>query len=190
MALSDILQKIKDEAGKKAAFMKQVADDEIAKIKAEGADRAKARRDEITVRVEQKTANLLEKAKLLAKMEAKNLLLSEKRQVIEDVYSASAKELEHLKGHDLEKLMVSMFKAASKSMPKAHVTVSAGQRHQVEAAIEKAKVEYHVKEESSEFERGVILAEGRQEMNLSFRYVLNEIVRPKTEMNVAKILFE
>ena len=190
MALSDILQKIKDEAGKKAAFMRQVADDEIAKIKLEGTDRAKARRAEITVRVEQKSANLLEKAKLLAKMEAKNLLLMEKRQVIEDVYVEAVKELEHLKGHDLEKLMVSMFKAASKTMPKAQVTVSAGQRHQAEEAIREAKVDYRVKEESSELVGGMILAEGRQEMNLSFRYVLNQIVRPKTEMNVAKILFE
>ena len=86
MALSDILQKIKDEAGKKAAFMKQVADDEIAKIKTEAGERANIRRSEITVMAKEKSVKLLEKANLLAKMEARNLLLSEKRQVIEDVY--------------------------------------------------------------------------------------------------------
>jgi vacuolar-type H+-ATPase subunit E/Vma4 len=190
MALSDILQKIKDEAGKKAAFMKQVADDEIAKIKAEASERAKAKRAEITARAEEKSAKLQSKAKLLAKMEARNLLLTEKRQVIEDVYAESVKELEHLKGHDLEKLMVSMFKAASKTMPKAHVIVSAGHKRQAEEAIEKARVDYRVKDESSELKGGMILADGKQEMNLSFSYVLGQIVRPKTELDIAKILFE
>ncbi|MBU0706260.1 hypothetical protein KJ657_04840 [Patescibacteria group bacterium] len=190
MALSDILQKIKDEAGKKAAFMKQVADDEIAKIKSEAGERAKVRRTEIASRAEEKSANLREKAKLLAKMEARNLLLREKRQVIEDVYTESVKELEHLKGHDLERLMVSMFKAASKTMPKAHVTVASGHKRQAEEAIQKAKVNYRVQGESSELKGGMILADGKQEMNLGFSYVLNQIIRPKTELDVAKILFE
>ncbi len=190
MALSDILQKIKDEAGKKAAFMKQVADDEIAKIKMEAGERAELKRAEIVAMAKEKAENLQGKAELLAKMEARNLLLTEKRQIIEDVYAQSVKELEGFSGHDLEKLMVSMFKAASKSMPKANVIVSAGHKRQAEEAIEKAKVDYHVKDESSKLDGGMVLVDGKQEMNLSFNYVLNQIVRPKTELDIAKILFE
>ena len=190
MALSDILQKIKDEAGKKAAFMRQVADDEIVKIKAEAVERAQGKRTEIAAKAKEKSDNLVEKARLLAKMEARNLLLTEKRQVIEEVYETAAKELEHLKDHDLEKLMTAMFKAASKSMPKAHVIVAAGHKRQAEDAIAKAKVDYRIKGDSSDIKAGMILIDGKQEMNLSFSYVLSQIVRPKTELDLAKILFE
>lgn len=190
MALSDILQKIKDEAGKKAAFMKQVADDEITKIKEEASERAKVRRAEIMAMAEEKSATLHEKAQLLAKMEARNLLLKEKRQIIEDVYAESIKELEDLSGHNLEKLMTAMFKAASKTMPKAHIIVATRHRRIAEEAIGKAKVDYRIKDEDSKLGNGMILADGKQEMNLSFSYILNQIVRPKTELEVAKILFE
>ncbi|MDH5597301.1 MAG: hypothetical protein OEY44_04295, partial [Candidatus Peregrinibacteria bacterium] len=60
MALNDILQKINDEAGKKAAFMKQVADGEIAKIKDEAKNRAVERRQAVAQKAEEMSQSIME----------------------------------------------------------------------------------------------------------------------------------
>lgn len=190
MALSDILQKIKDEAAKKAAFMKQVADDEIRKMKDEARKKAEVRKQEIAEKGEEKATSVVEKARVLAKMEARNKLLADKRDVINAVYEEAQKELNGLKGAEYEKVLVSMMKATSKSMPKGHLFVPHGMKKVTEDAIAKAKVDYTVKEEHPDLKGGFILYDGKTEMNLSFNYLLGKQVRPKTELEVAKILFD
>lgn len=190
MALSDILQKINDEAGKKAAFMKQVADDEIAKIKEEAAVKAEEKRKAVIEKADEKTRSVLEKAEVLAKMEGRNKLLSEKRQVIDEVYAETGKELSHLSGAELSKILVSMLKKASKMMPKGHLTVAAGQKTEVEGAVSKAGVNYTVRDESSDVDGGFVVSDGKQEINLSFNYLLKNQIRPKTELDIAKTLFD
>jgi len=190
MALSDILQKINDEAGKKAAFMKQVADDEIAKLKEEAMSKAEDKRKEVAVKGDERCESVKEKAQVLAKMEGRNKLLSEKRAVIDEVYQEASKELSSLKGGDLSKVLVSMIKKASKAMPKGHVTVATGHKHELEEAISKAGVEYSVRDESSDIDGGFVVSDGKQEINLSFNYLLKSQLRPKTELDVAKILFD
>ena len=190
MALSDILQKINDEAGKKAAFMKQVADDEIAKIKEEALARAEEKRKAVAEKAAEKSRSVREKAAVLAKMEGRNKLLAEKRQVIDEVYSEAGKDLAHLSGSELSKLLVSMLKAASESMPKGHLIVAPGHKKEVEAALSKAGVHYTIKDESSDISGGFVISDGKQEINLSFNYLLKRQVRPNTELDIAKILFD
>ncbi|MBN2306996.1 V-type ATP synthase subunit E [Candidatus Peregrinibacteria bacterium] len=190
MALSDILQKINDEAGKKAAFMKQVADDEIAKIKAEAKVKAEEKKREIAEKVQAKSESVREKAAVLAKMEGRNKLLAEKRQVIDDVYTEAGKTLSGLKGSELSRLLVSMLKSASQFMPKGHLTVATGHRKDLEEAIKKAGVDYSVKNESSDIDGGFVVSDGKQEINLSFNYLIKSQIRPNTELFIAKILFD
>ena len=190
MALSDILQKINDEAGKKAAFMKQVADDEISKIKEEAVSKAEKKKKAVAEKGDEKSRSVREKAQILAKMEGRNKLLSEKRQVIDEVYTEAEKELVHLKGADLSKILVSMLKAVSKPMANGKLTVATGHKQELQEAIEKAKVDYSVSDESSDIDGGFIVSDGKQEINLSFNYLLKSQVRPNTELDIAKILFE
>jgi len=190
MALSDILQKINDEAGKKAAFMKQVADDEITKLKEEAMIRAEKKRQEVAELADQKSRSVKEKAEILARMEGRNKLLAEKRAVIDEVYVEAGKELSKLKDEKLSILLVSMLKKASQAMPKGHVTVASGHKNELEKAISKAGVDYSINGESSEIEGGFIVSDGKQEINLSFNYLLKSQLRPKTELDVANILFK
>jgi vacuolar-type H+-ATPase subunit E/Vma4 len=190
MALSDILQKIKDEAGKKAAFMKQVADDEIAKVKEETLTRAEARRKAVNEKAQAKSESVREKAAVLAKMEGRNKLLAEKRGVIDEVYTEAGRELVHLSGSELSKLLVSMLKSAAKAMPKGHLTVATGGKKVVEEAVSKAGVDYSVRDESSDIDGGFVVSDGKQEINLSFNYLLKSQIRPNTELEIAKILFD
>jgi len=189
MALSDILQKINDEAGKKAAFMKQVVDDEIAKIKTEAMTKAEEKKAAMTEKAQSKSESVREKAAILAKMEGRNKLLSEKREVIDDVYAEASKELSHLSGSDLSHLLVSMVKSAGKAMPKGHLTVATGHKKDVEEAISKAGVDYSIRDESSDIDGGFVVSDGKQEINLSFNYLLRSQIRPNTELDIAKTLF-
>lgn len=189
MALSDIIQKIKDEANKKAAFMKQVADDEIKKIKDEAAVKAEERRKEIEDKTEKKGQSVIEKARILAKMESNSSLLKEKREVIDQAYGEVEKQLNGLSDHDYIELIVKMLKSASANLDKGDLTVPKDKKKQTEDAISKAGVAYHIKDETSDFKGGFIVRTAKSEVNLSFPYLIEKLVRPKTELEVAKILF-
>ena len=169
--------------------MKQIADDEISKIKEEAVKKAEEKRKVVAEKAEEKSQSIREKTEVLAKMEGRNKLLSEKRQLIDKVYAEASKELSQFKGAELSKILVSMLKVASEAMPKGHLTVASGHKSEVEGAISKAGVNYTIKDESSEIDGGFIVSDGKQEINLSFNYLLKSQIRPSTELEVAKILF-
>lgn len=189
MALSDIIQKITDEANKKTAFMKQVADDEIKKIKEEGVQNSDLKKKEIEKRVTKKYDSIVEKAKILGNMEVKSNLLKGKREVINLAYSSVQEELLSLSDSDYSQLLASMMKKTAEVMPKGDLLVPQGKKKQTEDAIREAKADYHIKEESSSLKGGFILHSSKSEMNLSFSHLLGKIVRQDTELEVAKILF-
>lgn len=189
MAINDILNKIKDEANKKAAFEKQVADDEIKKIKAEAEDKAKERMAEINKMAEEKCVSVMEQAKILAKMESKSETLKQKRIVISEAYKAAIDELDSLDNNAYTDLIGSMFKSIKKSMPEGELIIPASKKHQTESAMHKAGVKYKIAEETNDFKGGFIAKNKAIEINLSFPYLLLNVIRPHTELEVAEILF-
>jgi len=189
MALSDIVQKINDEANKKAAFMKQVADGEIKKIKEETEVKSENRKKEIEESTKQKCKSAIEKARILAKMEGNSSFLKEKREVIDQTYDKVEMELNGLSDSDYIKLIVKMLKSASVNLNKGELIIPKDKKRQTEEAISKAGVSYHIKGETSDFKGGFIVISSKSEINLSFPYLLEKIVRPKTELETARILF-
>jgi len=189
MSLNDILQKITEEASKKSAFMKQVAIKEIKKIQEEAQARADNRKMEIEEKIEINSASIIKKSKTLAKMAGRSQMLKEKRMIIDRAYEEAEKDLDALDGNDYTKLMVEMLEHVMKSTPKGSLIIPAGKRNQTEEAIEKAKADFEIKSETSDFKGGFVLVSGNVEINLSFPYLIQKIVRPHTELDVAKILF-
>ncbi|MFC1733644.1 V-type ATP synthase subunit E [candidate division KSB1 bacterium] len=189
MALKDILKKIEDEANKKAAFIKQVADDEIKKVHEEAKVKAEERKKEIEVKIVTQSAAVMKKSKTLATMEGRSQALKEKRNLIDQAYVEVEKEMNSLDNHEYLKLITEMMKYVAKATPKGSLTVPSDRKKLTEEAIEKAKVDFHVKSETNEFQGGFIVASGKVEINLSFPYLIQKIVRPTTELDIAKILF-
>lgn len=189
MAINDILNKIKDEANKKAAFEKQVTNDEIKKIEAESEKDAKAKMHEIDNKVKDKCASMTEQAKILANMESRSVLLKEKRMVINESYKAAIDELNALDDKAYTDLLTSMFKSASKSMPEGELVVPASKAQQTKSAMRNAGAHYEIAKETNDFKGGFIIKSKKVEINLSFPYLMNNIVRPHTEIEVADILF-
>ena len=189
MAINDILNKIKDEANKKAAFAKQITNDEIKKIKAEAEKGAKAKMYEIDNKVKNKCASMAEQAKVLANMESRSVLLKEKRVVISESYKAAIDELNALDDKVYTDLLTSMFKSASQSMPEGELVIPASKKHQTESAMRNAGVHYEIAKETNDFKGGFVVKSKKVEINLSFPYLMSNIVRPHTEIEVADILF-
>ncbi|MBU1682711.1 hypothetical protein KJ742_02075, partial [Patescibacteria group bacterium] len=117
-------------------------------------------------------------------------LLKEKREVIDTAYAEVEKELNNLADSEYTELIFKMLKSAATTMPKGDFIVPANRRKQTEQATEKAGVDFHIKEETSDFKGGFIVRTSKVEINLSFPYLLNKMVRPKTEIEVASILFK
>ena len=189
MAINDILNKIKDEANKKAAFEKQMINDEIKKIKAEAEKNAKAKMHEVENKAEDKCKSVMEQAKILANMESRSELLKEKRMVISESYKAAIDELNALEGKAYTDLVISMFKSVAKSMPEGDLIVPASRKNETESAMRSAGVDYKISKETNDFKGGFIVRSNKVEVNLSFPYLMNNIVRPHTELEVAEVLF-
>ena len=189
MALQDILQKITEEADKKAAFMRQITTKEIKKIQEEAQARAEAGKRAIEEKIEVHSISIIQKSKTLAKMTGRSQTLKDKRAIIDQAYKEVEKELHNLDGHEYTQLMVNMLKNAAQSTQKGSLIVPADHKKQMEEALAKANVDFHIKEETHEFKGGFVVVSGHVEINLSFPYLIQKIVRPATELEVAKILF-
>lgn len=190
MALQDLLKKIQDEANKKAAFMKQVANDEIKKIEEEAAKNAEIRKREIEEKTDEKCASVLKKAKTLAHMESRSQTLREKRELIEQAYASVLRSFNSLKGEEYVSLMVTLLRQAAKEEPKGHLSIPESRRKEMEEAVKKAGVDYQInKEPAHGFESGFVLTSGKIEMNLSLPYLIQKIIRPATELEAAGQLF-
>lgn len=189
MSLNDILKKISDEAAKKAALIKQVSDDEITKVHEEAALAAEARKVEIEQKVIYQSASMIEKSKTLASMEGRSTTLREKRAIIDEAFSEVEKELNSLDSGDYTDLLVTMIKRVMQSVEKGSLIVPEVRRKETEVALEKANADFHIKSDTNDFKGGFILSSGKIEINLSFPYLIQKIVRPATELDVAKVLF-
>lgn len=189
MAINDILNKINDEANKKAAFEKQVANDEIKKINVEAEEKAKERTAEVDRKADAKCESLARQAKILAKMENRSSLLKEKRMVIDEVYKSSLDNLYALDDSAYVDLVTSMLKSVSTSMSEGDLTVPADKKQQTESAIKKAGVSYDISKEANDFKGGFILKSKKVEMNFSFSYLMSKVIRPHSELEVAETLF-
>jgi len=189
MALDDILQKISNEANKKAAFMKQIADDEIKKIEDEANEKATDKKKEIDELAEEKAKSIIQKAEVLAKMESRSALLTEKRAVVDDVFSSLLDDLTKLSDSEYTDLVSNMLRSASKELSQGQLIIPKGKRPQTEAAIKQSGVSYEISEECSCINSGFIISDEKAELNMSFDYLINRIVRPQTELEVAKTLF-
>ncbi|MBN2095846.1 V-type ATP synthase subunit E [Candidatus Peregrinibacteria bacterium] len=189
MALQDILKKIENEAKKKAVFIKQVADDEIKKIRGEAQAKADARRAEIEQKIEIQSAAVIEKSKILAMMEGRSQTLRQKREVIDQAYEEAETALNALSDHDYVALLGDMMKHVLKTAEKGSLIVPANRRKQTEDAIREAGADFEIKSETHDFKGGFVLMSGKVEINLSFSYLVQKIVRPATEVEIAKILF-
>lgn len=189
MALQDILQKITSDTNKKAAFMKQVVDDEIKKIEEEAKDKAELRKEEIEEKIKVQANSIIEKSKTLAHMESRSKLLFQKRELIDLSYEELINELVALNDTEYVKIISSMLKSLSNTVKKGSLIVPENRKKLMGELLKKLELDYHIKDSSSNMKGGFILHKGKIEYNYTFDYIIQKSIRVNTELEVAKILF-
>jgi len=189
MALSDLIEKIVSEANKKAAFMKQVSDGEVKKILEEANKKAELQKEAIDKKADEKSSSVLGKAKILASMESRSELLKGKREIIDSAYTNVLKGLREMDSSKYTELIAKMLKTLSGNTSSGSLLIPVSRKKETEQAIKDAKVSFEIKDSTDDFAGGFILFNDDVEFNFSFSYLINKIIRPTTELDVAQVLF-
>ncbi|MDO8886286.1 V-type ATP synthase subunit E family protein [Candidatus Oleimmundimicrobium sp.] len=198
MALEDIINRIINDAKKNAAD-----------IESEARAKAYSIMDEVKAKAKSAKANALAEAKdeakkeekrvvSLARLEARNTVLSQKRAVMDDVFNEALKQLKSLpddKYCDLIKKMI--LRAVTEgdeelilsSVDKKKVGNNFINEINVALKTQGKKGELVFSKETRDIEGGFILKKGKVEFNNSFSALI-EMVRESLEPKIAGILFK
>lgn len=188
MALSDILQKIIEEAKNRAKKIEKESKEEIKKIEKESAELIKQKEDEIDSNLEKKKEDIDRKMETLAKMEERNQLLSEKQDTINKVFSKAQEKLRQVEENKYKEILIKLFKKLPK-IEKGEIIAAKDKKHITEQAIKDSGLSYEVSSEG-DFLGGFIFSTKTIEVNSVFENILLKDLKPKIEPKIAHILFQ
>jgi V/A-type H+/Na+-transporting ATPase subunit E len=187
MALSDILDKIKEETDAK---MKEINEQHEAKLSTlegdfkEKEEKAKAEMDEqVTVN----SKKILNKMETLAKMEANSKLLREKRELLDSVFAGALEQLTAASNY--QDMVTSLLKGSELEGDDVTVIPAKGKEEATRSALSASGKSYQMAETSANIKGGFILQSDKIEINNSFESILHKQLRDDLELDIAKMLF-
>ncbi|MBU1992875.1 MAG: V-type ATP synthase subunit E [Patescibacteria group bacterium] len=187
MALQDILEKIKKEAG---VSLKKLEDEHRAKAKKleeEYERKKKAAAEDMELKVKKNTEKIREKAEILAKMEAKNELLKEKRKVINTVFEEAIEAIS--KSSHYEDILAGLLKKCDLEGDNAEVVPAKGKENETKKALSASGKSYKIAEHATHIKGGFILKGGKMEIDNSFESIIGKELKDELELEIAKVLF-
>ena len=122
-------------------------------------------------------------------MESRSEMLKKKRNLIDAVYQEIQDELEGMSSAEYTELITTMLRHVMKENSKGHLIVPVSRRKETEDAIKQAQAEFIIESETDSLKGGFVLTSDKIEINFSFSYLIEKMVRPATELEVANILF-
>lgn len=186
MALTDILQKIKEKTKEKVREIEQGARQEITKINERYEKEITAKKEKILKAVKEEAEKKIKHSQIRFSLETKNLILSEKQKILDLVYERVLKELETLKDDDYSKLITKLIK---KCPTKGEIIPAKGREKITQKAIKESKKELDLAKNSLPIRGGFIFNSKNLEIDFCFENLVKEI-REETETEVAKIIFK
>lgn len=196
MALENIINRIIDDAKKKADEIKGEARVEADRIADKARKKAKSLKGDILAETEDEAKKEEKRILSLARLEAKNMVLAQKRAVINDVFDEALKKLKSLTDEEYRDLIKKMLLKVGIE-DSEELIVSSDDRKRINneflKEINKAlksqgrKGELRFSDEKREIEGGFILKKGKVEFNNSFS-ALVEVVREDLEPKIAENL--
>lgn len=187
MALSDILEKIKEEAEAKIAELEKEYKAKIEQLEKENKEKQKDIDEEMHRKVEENNKKIIAKAENLAEIERKNQLLHAKRQIIEESLENSIVELSKLDNY--EEVVMTMLKNTELKGDNVVVVPAKGKEETTKAAIQKSGKNYFLSEKSASITGGFILKTDTVEIDNSFSTIVKEQLREDLEIKLHKQLF-
>ena len=161
MALSDIIQAIKTQADKEIAVLQEQATRAKDSIKRKTDEEIAAYEQELSKKTEDRKVAMKKKAETMVEMERKKTLLAEKRKALDSVYKKVLEEVKKMPAEKLKKLEDTL---------KKHV---AGRKGEVKPVKE----------------GGFLFVSEKSEEDYTFEHLVNEVLRPQTEIDVSTKLF-
>ena len=186
MALVDILGKIEKDTASKIAELEKSFEEKKKKLEEEHETKQKEIDKDMSQKVEDKSAKILEKAATLAAMEAKNQMLKAKRVVIEEALENAIEELS--KSDKYEDILSNMLKKADIE-DNAEVVPAKGKEDSTKKAIAASGKNYSLSDKSANIQGGFILKTEKIEIDNSFETIIKKQLREDLEINVHKLLF-
>jgi vacuolar-type H+-ATPase subunit E/Vma4 len=187
MALKDILEQIKKETEEKINTLKKEHDKKMKEIDSKFGALKKEAGKEMNEQVKVNSKKILNKMSTVAKMEAKNKLLKEKRELLDVIFETALEKL--ASSGDYQKMLTGLLKHSELSGEGITVVPAKGKESDTKAAVENSGKNYRIAERSAAIKGGFILKSDKIEIDNSFESILNKQLRDDLELEVAKTLF-
>lgn len=186
MALADILQKIQKETEEKLKKLEEGHKAKLKKLEDEYEKKKKVAAEDMEKKVAANVEKIHNKAKILAKMEAKNKLLKEKRELIDKLFDEALEKLS--KSSEYEKFITSLMSRSSLEGD-VYVVPAKGKEDETKKAIKESKKDYKLVDKPAPIKGGFILKTDKIEVDNSFESILKKELKYELELEIAKILF-
>jgi len=187
MALTDILEKIKQEAEKRLVEIEKDFNDKKEKLIKENENLKKEIDKNMHDKIEEKSVTIIEKAETLASRESKNQLLDAKRELIQECFDEAIIELSQSK--DYEEMMTLILKETDFSDDNVVIIPAKGKENLTKNAIKNSKKNYFLSDKSADIKGGLIIKTGKIEIDNSFETIIKNQFKGDLEIQLNKILF-
>lgn len=187
MALQDILQKIKQEAETELKALEEEHDKKLKTVDEEFEDLKAEANEDMDDKVETNSKKIMNKMTTIAKMEAKNKLLKEKRELLDEIFEEALAKL--VDSPNYKDLIVGLLKHAGISGEDVEVVPAKGKESETKSALEASGKSFKMSEKAGSIKGGFILVSDKIEINNSFESILNKQLRSDLELEIAKTLF-
>jgi len=188
MALSDITQKILDDARKDAEITLENAKDRVAQIKGETEKKLK----ELQVQQDEKLQHIKDQTKQervsLYKQRIKNLIDKKKRGLLDGVFADALKALHKKTDAEVKEFVQKALSMLPSDLKDVHVFVNAQQATILKPVVEKFFPDAVIKT-ANDIQGGCIVRAEEYEYDLTFEAILED-KRKDLEVEVARMMFE
>ncbi|MBD3156996.1 hypothetical protein GF369_04190 [Candidatus Peregrinibacteria bacterium] len=187
MALSDILEKIKEETDAKMKDLNEQFEAKLSTLEADFEKKKENAKKEMDEQVARNSKKILNKMETVAKMEAKNKLLKEKRELLDTIFSQALEAL--VKEDEYQNLITTLLKKTTIEEDGVRVIPAKGKEDETKKALEESGKKYTMADKSADIQGGFILQSEKIEVDNSFESILHKQLRDDLELDIAKMLF-
>ena len=198
MALEDIVNRVVGDAKKTADEIRDKARTEVAQATAEAKKKAESVKANVLAEAKAEAKREEKRVLSLARLEARNIVLSQKRTVIDAVFDEVIEKLKSFSDNEYRDLIKRMILKVASEGDEELILSSIDKKRvgndfvdEVNAVLKAQgkKGELALSKETREIEGGFILKKGKVELNNSFS-ALTEMARENLEPKIIGILFE
>ena len=183
MALQDILAAITADADRKIEQARTEHQKSLTALREESERRIAKRKQEIAVQKQQKINQLTTKAQTHASVYQRNAILTKKKELLDATYASAVEEFCKINDTDAEALLRACLKQI-KGKGEIHPSAT----H--EKLLKKiCPSEQFTMKSATKAKGGFLFISKETEQDFTFESLIQDIIRPKTELQIANVLF-